>query len=99
MSSFNEELKLFINRLYVSPQKIFLIKKIFLSNSYDTEEKLVEELHTHINNYKIIVKDLEEYPLWQTKFINDTSKQFAFANIQKFYPQVYELVQQQKLFK
>ncbi len=98
LGSFAEELKLFISRLYTYPQKSNWKQKL-VKNSYDTESRLREDLKIIINNYQIIIEALEEYPEWKEKFHNEVAKQFAFMNIQKRFPEVYSLVQQQKLFK
>lgn len=98
LGSFCEELKLFISRLYTYPQKNFVKQKL-VKNSYDTETRLREDLKIIINNYLIIIEALDEYPEWKSKFQLDVSKQFAFMNIQKRFPEIYGLIQQQKLFK
>jgi hypothetical protein len=98
LGSFSEELKLFISRLYTYPQKNNW-KQALVKNSYDTENRLREDLNIIINNYVIILEALEEYPEWKEKFQNEVTKQFAFMNIQRRFPEVYSLIQQQKLFK
>lgn len=98
LGSFGEELKLFISRLYTYPQKNSW-KQVLVKNSYDTENRLREDLKIIINNYVIILEALDEYPEWKEKFQVEITKQFAFMNIQRRFPEVYGLVQQQKLFK
>lgn len=98
LGSFGEELKLFISRLYTYPQKNSW-KQVLVKNSYDTENRLREDLKIIINNYLIILEALEEYPEWKEKFQVEIAKQFAFMNIQRRFPEVYGLIQQQKLFK
>lgn len=60
---------------------------------------MTEEIKIIIENYKIIVEGLKEYPLWKTKFVNDVSKIIAIANIKSRLPQIYEYIDQQKVFK
>ena len=98
LNSYTEELKLFIARIYINPQKI-IHKTVMVKNKYDTMEKLQEDLHVLINNYKNIREALVDYPEWQAKFKLDVEKQFAFINIQKNFPDVYEVQDQQRLFK
>jgi DNA polymerase III delta prime subunit len=90
MASLAEEIKLLINRAYFNPKKKTL-KLILSNNAYDTEDRL--------NNYKRILEDLDEYPLWREKFEGDISKLFAFTNTIFDTPEIYELVDQQKIFK
>jgi hypothetical protein len=98
LNSYTEELKLFIAREYIIPQQRFE-KTFFIQNKYDTKEKLQEDLTVLINNYKIIKQGLRDYPEWQAKFKLDVEKQFAFINILKNFPDVYEVQDQQRLFK
>lgn len=97
-ASFSEELKLFISRTFTNP-KIKRLKSYFVYNYFDNEEKLKKDLKIFINNFIAISEALDDYPEWKNKFILDISKQFAFINIQKDAPDVYKLIQQQKLFK
>lgn len=57
------------------------------------------ELRILIDNYKVILEGLKDSPLWKEKFENDVSKVVAYANIKSRLPQVYEYINQQKVFK
>ena len=98
LNSYTEELKLFIARIYINPQKT-IIKTLFVKNRYDTMEKLQQDLIILINNFKIIQDGLKDFPEWQAKFVLDIEKQFAFINIQKNFPEVYMVQDKQRLFK
>jgi len=60
---------------------------------------MTSEIKIIIENYKTIVEGFEDYPLWKDKFVNDVSKIIAFANIKSRLPQIYEYIDQQKIFK
>ncbi len=60
---------------------------------------MAKEIKILIDNYKTILEGLKEYPLWKVKFENDVSKIIAFANIKSRLPQIYEYIDQQKIFK
>ena len=96
--SFSEEVKLFLLRLQVLPQKEYF-KTPLSYNLYDTMEKFSEEAMIMTNNYKIIMNSLEDFPHWQEKFQIDFSKQISYSNIKKNFPVIYEIVQQQVVFK
>ncbi len=98
MASFAEEIRLFMNRCYINPKKLTL-RSVFNYNSYDSEERMHKELHVLLDNYKRILEDLKEYPLWKDKFENDIVKLFAFTNTVFDTPEIYALVDQQKIFK
>ena len=98
LNSFSEELKLFINRLYVTPKRKNL-KTLFVKNLYDTETKLSEDIKVIIHNYKLITEALSSHPEWLNKFKNEVLKQFAFSNIQHDFPEIYNYVHQQEIFK
>jgi hypothetical protein len=98
MASFAEEVRLFLNRSYLNPKKLSL-KHVFNFNRYDTEERLHKELLVLLDNYKKILDDLKEYPLWREKFENDVIKLFAFTNTVFDTPEIYQLVDQQQIFK
>jgi hypothetical protein len=57
------------------------------------------EIKIIIENYKIILDALKDYPLWREKFVIDVSKIIAFSNIKTHLPQIYEEIDQQKIFK
>jgi len=57
------------------------------------------EIKIIIENYKTISEGLKEYPLWKAKFENDVSKIIAYSNIKSRLPQIYEYIDQQKIFK
>lgn len=98
MSSFAEEVKLYIRRLGIHSTKP-TFKATVSNNKYDTKEQLHHDLKVLLENYKKIYKDLADYPLWQQKFETDVSKLFAFSNIIFDVPEIYELVDRQKIFK
>ncbi len=52
-----------------------------------------------IHNYKMILDSLKEYPCWKEKFENDVSRVIAYSNIKSRLPQIYEFIDQQKIFK
>lgn len=60
---------------------------------------MTSEIHFLIENYKTILDALKDYPLWKVKFENDVSKIIAYANIKSRLPQIYEYIDQQKIFK
>jgi len=60
---------------------------------------MASEIHLLIKNYKIILDELKDFPLWKNKFENDVSKIIAYANIKSRLPQIYEYIDQQKIFK
>ncbi len=98
MASLAEEIKLLLNRAYINPRKKTL-RHVFAYNPYDTEERIHNDLKILLQNYKNILQDLKEYPLWMEKFENDVGKLFAFTNTIFDTPEIYELVDQQKIFK
>jgi len=98
LNSFAEEIKLFNSRIYVYPKKRQL-KTIFVKNKYDTPTRLHDDMKIILSNYRNILHELNDYPEWKNKFINDVSKQFAFSNIQQNFPEIYKLIDQQKIFK
>lgn len=98
LSSFHEEVKLFNNRVIISPKK-YHIKNLLIKNQVDTDENLRNEFDIILNNYKIIHSALDNYPLWQEKFENDSIKLLAFANNNYGLPQITQIVQQQKIFR
>ena len=58
-----------------------------------------KELYIIIDNYKIILDSLKDYPMWREKFVKDVSKIIAFSNIKAHMPHVYKEVDQQRIFK
>ena len=60
---------------------------------------MTSEIKIIIENYKTILEGLQDYPLWKDKFENDVSKIIAIANIKSRLPQIYEYIDQQKIFK
>lgn len=98
MSSFAEEVKLFIKRLSIYGTKV-TFKAVISNNKYDTKERLHADLKVLLSNYKNILDDLKEYPLWQEKFESDVCKLFALSNIVFDVPEIYDLVDRQKIFK
>jgi hypothetical protein len=98
MASFAEEVKLFIRRLGIHSTKP-TFKSTISYNTYDTKEQLHEDLKVLLTNYKTILNELNDYPLWKQKFELDVSKLFAFSNIVFDVPEIYELVDRQKIFK
>jgi hypothetical protein len=98
MASLAEEIKLLLNRSYINPKKKTL-RHVFASNNYDTEERLHNDLKILLQNYKNILEDLEAFPLWKEKFEIDIGKLFAFTNTVFDTPEIYELIDQQKIFK
>lgn len=57
------------------------------------------EIKIIIENYKTLLNALNDYPLWRLKFVTDVSKIIAFSNIKTHLPQIYEEIDQQKIFK
>lgn len=98
MASFTEELKIFTNRVYTRP-KTPSIRHLFSANSYDDNTKLKEDLLILLDNYKVICEALKDYPLWKEKFESESSKLFAYNNTIFDTPDIYELINQQKIFK
>ena len=91
LSSYAEELKNVIQRLYVQPQKRSL-KLFFSYNSYDTMEKVHSDLKTLCENYKILYDSLHNYPAWQRKLEVEIGKLFAYSNIADKSPEVYAVL-------
>jgi hypothetical protein len=91
-------LKILQERASIHPQKPNF-KSFYIENSYDTKEKLHADLKIMIKNYQTIIDALKEYPLWLEKFTNDINKQLANLNIRFDMPEIYEILDQQKLFK
>jgi len=60
---------------------------------------MTHEIKILIDNYHTILENLRDYPLWKEKFENDVSKIIAIANIKSRLPQIYEYIDQQKIFK
>lgn len=60
---------------------------------------MVSEMKINIDNYKTILDGLKDYPLWKSKFENDTFLLIAFANIKSRFPEIFECIDQQKAFK
>ena len=58
-----------------------------------------KELYVLIDNYKIILDALKDYPQWRQKFVTDVSKIIAFSNIKSHLPQIYKEIDQQRIFK
>jgi hypothetical protein len=98
MASLAEEIKLLINRAYINPKKK-TVRHIFAHNTYDTEDRIHNDLKILLQNYKSILEDLKEYPLWKEKFEIEVGKLFAFTNTIFDSPEIYELIDQQKVFK
>ncbi len=98
MASFAEEVKLFIRKLGIHGTKQ-TFKSVVSYNKYDTKEQLHHDSQILLENYKQVLNDLSDYPLWQEKFELDVSKLFAFSNIVVDFPEIYELVDRQKIFK
>ena len=91
LSSFAEEFKNFIQRLYINPQTM-TIKVVLHRNSYDTYNQMTEELHLHIQNYKKIIQSLENFPEWKLKVKGDIDKLVAYANIKEAFPEYYDIL-------
>jgi hypothetical protein len=98
MSSYAEEVKLFIRRLGIHGTKP-TFKFVISYNNYDTKEQLHADMKILLENYQTILNDLKDYPFWQEKFQLDISKLFALSNIVIDLPEIYELVDRQKIFK
>lgn len=98
LSSYSEEIKLYLQRLYVRPLKNSW-KLIFLNNEYDTDEKFKEEIEILIENYSKITEALNDYPEWQQKFKQDINKQLSYANIQQNHPEIFKVIDQHRAFK
>ncbi len=98
MGSFSEEIRLFMNRTCINPKKLTL-RSVFNFNSYDSEERLHKELRILLANYGKILEDLKEFPMWREKFEHDVMKVFAFTNTVFDTPEIYGLIDQQKIFK
>ncbi len=60
---------------------------------------MTSEIKIIIENYKIVLEGLQDFPLWRAKFENEVSKIIAIANIKSRLPQIYEFIDQQKIFK
>lgn len=58
-----------------------------------------QEILVIIDNYKTILEALKDYPDWRQKFVTDVSKIVAFANIKSRLPQIYDQIDQQRIFK
>ncbi len=52
-----------------------------------------------LENYRKVINYLEDFPEWRDKFESDISKLFAFSNTRFDAPEIYELINQQKIFK
>jgi hypothetical protein len=98
MASFAEEIKLFNRRLGIHGTKP-TFKFVISNNKYDTIEQLHLDFKILLANYHSILNDLKDYPLWLEKFQLDISKLFAVSNIVIDLPEIYELVDRQKIFK
>lgn len=98
LNSFAEEIRLIFQRASTLPQKR-TFKFYFHRNNYDTPERLHEDLKVLLGNYRAVKAALADYPLWSEKFENDMSKLFAVLNINFDTPEIYDLIDQQKIFK
>lgn len=98
LASFLLDIQNFNSRLYSIPKKASF-KNPFIKNFYDTKKKLHEEYEIILQNYKLIYEALNDYPLWQVKFDNEAKKMLSYSNILGDFPEVYSIVQQQKIFK
>ena len=98
MASLGEEIKLLLNRSYINPKKKTL-RHVFAYNTYDTEERLHSDLKILLENYKNILEDLKEFPMWREKFEIDIGNLFAFTNTVFDTPEIYGMIDQQKIFK
>lgn len=98
LGSYCEELKLLTSRLFVNPV-VINFKSFSNKNKYDTPNKIKDDLEVLLNNYKTIINHLKDYPEWQKKFELDTGKQFAYINIQKKFPEIFESFKQEIFFK
>jgi hypothetical protein len=98
LASLAEEIKLVLNRAYTNPKKKTL-RHVFAHNSYDSDDRIHSDIKILLQNYKNVLEDLKEYPLWREKFENDIGKLFAFTNTVIDIPEIYQLVDQQKIFK
>ena len=58
-----------------------------------------KEIKIIIENYHVLLEYLNDFPLWKDKFENDVSKIIAYSNIKSRLPQIYEYIDQQKIFK
>ena len=96
MSSFAEEVKLLLAR--TNSQSIFLKKHVHYSE-YDSLPQLKEDLSKLLENYKLVLEALSEYPLWKEKFETDINKQLQMVSIKADLPQLYDVLYQQKAFK
>ncbi len=80
-----------LQRLYVIPQKRSL-KLTLSTNSYDTKERVHEDLKTLCENYRVVYDSLTAYPEWQKKLETDIGKLFAYSNIQDHSPEVFSIL-------
>ena len=101
LSSYAEEFKIFIQRLYVHPQiknvkgyftSVFNSVLIINQNKYDTKEQLESDLIVHIENFKRIIIALENYPEWKAKAKEDVNKLLAYGNMKEHFPEFYEIL-------
>jgi hypothetical protein len=58
-----------------------------------------KELDKLLENYKIINRALNDYPLWRQKFEEDINKQLALINIRFHNDKIFDIIDQQKSFK
>lgn len=98
LSSFLLDISNFNQRLYVLPKKPSY-KTLIVKNFYDTKANFDEEYRILIENYKMIMISLEEYPMWKEKFDLEAKKLFSYSNILNDFEGVYDIVQKQKIFK
>lgn len=98
LGSYCEEIKLLTSRLFVNPS-IKNFKGFTNKNNHDTPNKIKDDLEVLLNNYVIIMNHLKDYPEWKKKFELDVGKQFAYINIQKKYPEIFEHFKQEIFFK
>lgn len=98
LGSYSEEIRLFLQRLFVIPLKPHW-KTSFLANNYDTKKRFLEELDILLDNYCYITDALADYPEWKEKFVTDINKQISYANIQQNYPEIYDVIDQHRAFK
>lgn len=105
LSSYSEELKLYMGRLANLKQKESLLNiltkviKCLIQNYSDTPECMKQELDKLLENYKIIKSALNDYPLWKLKFEEDVNKQLANINIRFHNDKIFDVIDQQKSFK
>lgn len=92
------KIKLLTSRLFVNPS-IKNFKGFTNKNNHDTPNKIKDDLEVLLNNYVIIMNHLKDYPEWKKKFELDVGKQFAYINIQKKYPEIFEHFKQEIFFK